>query len=61
LVHAQDWLLAHGADAAQVHEVLSKSQQEVQAAVEEALAAPWPSMDTAYSDVQDIGGPLWHS
>ncbi len=61
LLHAQAWLLNNGADQSSVAAVLANSRQEVQDAVQEALAAPWPAAHTAYSDVQDIGGPLWHS
>jgi hypothetical protein len=26
----------------------------------EALKAPFPSLETAFTEVQDLGSPVWH-
>jgi pyruvate dehydrogenase E1 component alpha subunit len=39
--------------------IRAEAEAEMRAAVEAARAAPWPSPDAAFDDVQDIGAPRW--
>lgn len=56
---AERWLLAAGVPASRLDELRLQCQREIDAAVAEANAAPWPDAATAFTDVQDIGSPAW--
>lgn len=57
LLHAQRWLAARGIPAKAMAEVREGSRLDIEAAVAQALAAPWPDVSSALTDVQDAGGP----
>ena len=57
--HAETWLLQHGANAQELTLLAKQADEEIQYAVKDALAAPFPDASTAWQDVQDIGGPSW--
>jgi pyruvate dehydrogenase E1 component alpha subunit len=55
--HAEAWLLQHGASADELASLAQQADEEIQHAVKDALAAPFPDASTAWQDVQDIGSP----
>jgi len=57
--HAEAWLLQHGANAQELTLIAKQAYKEIQLAVKDALAAPFPDPSTAWQDVQDIGSPSW--
>jgi pyruvate dehydrogenase E1 component alpha subunit len=57
--HAETWLLQHGANAQELTLLAKQADEEIQYAVKDALAAPFPDASTAWQDVQDIGSPSW--
>jgi len=57
--HAESWLLQHGANAQELASLAKQADDEIQHAVKDALAAPFPDASTAWQDVQDIGSPSW--
>jgi TPP-dependent pyruvate/acetoin dehydrogenase alpha subunit len=59
LQHARHWLTQHGVDPQRMQAVLETAQQEIAKAVEDALQAPFPTLQSAFTDVQDIGSPAW--
>jgi TPP-dependent pyruvate/acetoin dehydrogenase alpha subunit len=57
--HAETWLMHHGANAQELASLAKQADEEIQRAVHDALAAPFPDASTAWQDVQDIGSPSW--
>jgi pyruvate dehydrogenase E1 component alpha subunit len=57
--HAESWLLQQGANAQELASIAKQADEEIQRAVKDALAAPFPDAATAWQDVQDIGSPSW--
>jgi len=57
--HAESWLLQHGANARELASLAKQADDEIQHAVTDALAAPFPDASSAWQDVQDIGSPSW--
>jgi TPP-dependent pyruvate/acetoin dehydrogenase alpha subunit len=57
ILNAERWLTRHGVAVADLAKLRDASRQEIAAAVEAALAAPYPDPASAYTDVQDLGGP----
>jgi pyruvate dehydrogenase E1 component alpha subunit len=51
------WLLANGITQAEIDALEADAQAEIAGYVEEAKAAPWPDVATAFTDVQDVGAP----
>lgn len=52
-------LRAHGMDQAGIDAVLQAARNEVAAAIETAILAPWPQTDAAFSHIQDTGAGQW--
>ena len=48
-----------GVSEAELTAVEQAAASEIDAAVVLASAAPWPDPEDAYTDIQDIGSPLW--
>ncbi len=46
---------------AQLAAIEQEARQEIDSALAAALAAPWPDVALAFTDVQDVGGPAWRS
>ncbi|WP_038201926.1 MULTISPECIES: thiamine pyrophosphate-dependent dehydrogenase E1 component subunit alpha [Xenophilus] len=59
IARARERLLAGGIDAAALDAVENEAQDEVQAALASADAAPWPAPEAAYTDVQTTGAGQW--
>jgi len=57
--HAESWLLQQGVNAQELVSIAKQADEEIQRAVKDALAAPFPDAATAWQDVQDIGSPAW--
>jgi pyruvate dehydrogenase E1 component alpha subunit len=57
--HAETWLLQNGANAHELTLIAKQADEEIQLAVKDAVAAPFPDASTAWQDVQDIGSPSW--
>jgi pyruvate dehydrogenase E1 component alpha subunit len=57
--HGESWLLQQGANAQELASIAKQADEEIQRAVKDALAAPFPDAATAWQDVQDIGSPSW--
>jgi len=55
LTRTAGWLMESGVEAAEIAAIDRDAKDEMAAAVDAAKAAAWPSPDTAYLDVQDIG------
>jgi pyruvate dehydrogenase E1 component alpha subunit len=59
LVRAQaEWLAAGGTHDG-LRRLEAQARDEIASAVDAADAAPWPSADAAYSEVQDTGAGQW--
>ena len=58
IVNAERWLAQQGVDAATLVSVRDEAQQVIDAAVAEALAAPWPDRAQTFTDVQTVGSPV---
>jgi pyruvate dehydrogenase E1 component alpha subunit len=56
VLHAENWLRSQGVSDHQLDQLKTASLAQVEAAVTEALEAPWPEAASAFSDVQDLGG-----
>jgi acetoin:2,6-dichlorophenolindophenol oxidoreductase subunit alpha len=54
------WLIEHGSSAAACDKIANEIATTIDSAVAEALAAPQPEARLAYTDVQDMGAPVWH-
>jgi len=59
IARARERLLAGGIDVAALDAVENEAQDEVQAALASADAAPWPAPEAAYTDVQTTGAGQW--
>ena len=55
IVHAERWLMQQGVGAAALGALRDDAQQVIDAAVREALAAPWPDAAQTFTDVQTVG------
>jgi pyruvate dehydrogenase E1 component alpha subunit len=51
------WLVEHGFSQDELDALAAETTAEIAAYVEEAKAAPWPDIATAFTDVQDVGAP----
>ena len=58
IVRCRAVLETAGLDAAALDAIHTDAQQEMNAALEAAKAAPWPDVSLAFTDVQDIGAPV---
>jgi pyruvate dehydrogenase E1 component alpha subunit len=56
---ARDKLVARGTAAAAIDAVDAAAKAEIDAALAQAAAAPWPEPAAAYTDVQDTGAGQW--
>ena len=54
------WLIEHGASATECDKIANEIAATIDRAVLEALAAPFPEARLAYTDIQDMGAPVWH-
>jgi pyruvate dehydrogenase E1 component alpha subunit len=61
ILNAEFWLTQHGVAAGELDKLREESQQIIADAVCEAMSAPYPEPDSAFTDVQDIGSPAWRS
>jgi len=52
-------LLALGVAAAELDAIARDATREMSNAVAASVAAPWPAPELAFTDVQDIGAPVW--
>jgi acetoin:2,6-dichlorophenolindophenol oxidoreductase subunit alpha len=59
IARAASWLVAQGVDESSLEAERDAAMARVRAAVEAAEAAPWPAMDSLFTDVQDAGAPRW--
>ena len=57
IVNAERWLAHRGTAADRLSELRNECQQAIASAVQAAAAAPFPPAASAFTDVQDIGGP----
>lgn len=55
--NAEHWLMAQGISAGALAQLRDASLAQIDQAVLEALAAPFPDAASAFADVQDLGGP----
>ena len=51
------WLRANGMTQGEIDALKAEVDAEIAGYVEEAKAAPWPDVATAFTDVQDVGAP----
>ncbi len=61
ITHAERWLTTQGTDPTTLRALGVDCRREIDQAVQEALAAPWPDVASAFTDVQDLGAPVWAS
>ncbi len=59
LLRARAVLIARGATAATVEQVMAEARDEIAAALRSAAAADAPSEQAAFAEVQDCGGGPW--
>ena len=57
IAHAERWLAQRGTGAEELQALRDDCLGQIEAAVAEALAAPFPPAASAFTDVQDIGSP----
>jgi acetoin:2,6-dichlorophenolindophenol oxidoreductase subunit alpha len=57
IVRAEGWLARQGLDTGVLEELRGECRTVIERAVAEASAAPFPPAASAFTDVQDIGGP----
>lgn len=60
LILAQQMLVDRGVSQADIDAVAMQAKQEIDAALEAAASAPWPDLDAATSEVQDLASPEWY-
>ena len=60
LLNAQNWLIHRGTSSGRIDELRNTARQQISRDVENALKAPFPSLETAFTEVQDLGSPVWH-
>ncbi len=53
------FLLVNGVADAAIKAIDEEARAEIAAAWKNALGAPWPAADLAWTDVQDVGSPSW--
>lgn len=53
------YLALPGADAAVLDTIEREAQEEVEAALAFAAAAPWPAPEAAFTEIQDTGAGTW--
>ncbi len=53
------YLALAGADASVLEQIEREAQQEVEAALAAADAAPWPQAEAAFTDIQTTGAGTW--
>jgi hypothetical protein len=51
-------LLARGVTKAEIEIVEKEASQVIAAAVDAAMAAPWPAISAGYADIQTAGAQL---
>jgi len=56
----EKWLIENGASEADCRAIREETRALIERAVAESLAAPFPDVNAAWTDVQDIGGPRWN-
>ena len=59
LLRARQRLLALGASAGDIDAVDAAAKTEIDRALAEAEAAPWPEVAAAYEDIMDTGAGVW--
>lgn len=59
LLLARQRLLSLGANAAEVDAIDQEAQTEIEHALTQAEAAPWPEASAAYDDIMDTGAGVW--
>ena len=59
LTRCESWLIHNGLDQSEIERERRAAEQFIDDAVRQAEAAPFPSATEAFSDVQDLGGPVW--
>ncbi len=57
LPRCERWLLDHDVSADVLHAMTVEVEEEIAGALEAAHAAPWPDVETAMQDVQDVDLP----
>lgn len=57
----EKWLVEQGVDREACAGVRADVRALIERAVSESLAAPFPDPKTAWTDVQDVGGPQWNA
>jgi len=59
IVRCVDWLRSQGVEQSELDAVQTTAAQLIDKALTEADAAPWPPVDSAYHDIQDVGAATW--
>jgi TPP-dependent pyruvate/acetoin dehydrogenase alpha subunit len=59
LLNAQNWLIQRGTDVERIDALRKAARHQITSAVVNALNAPFPSLETAFKEVQDHGSPVW--
>jgi pyruvate dehydrogenase E1 component alpha subunit len=59
LIRARERLLALGIDGSGVQAVDDAARAEIERALAQAEAAPWPEASDAYEDIMDTGAGVW--
>ena len=57
----EKWLVAEGVAQSRCTAVRAEARALIERAITESLAAPFPDRATAWTDVQDVGGPRWNA
>ncbi len=57
ILRSRAWLEEAGVDAAELDDLAQTAEEEMAAVSAAAAAAPWPALEQAYTDIQDIGAP----
>jgi pyruvate dehydrogenase E1 component alpha subunit len=60
LLNAKNWLILRGTSSGRIDSLRNAARQQISRDVENALKAPFPSLETAFTEVQDLGSPVWH-
>ena len=60
LPRTRQTLLQLGTPAADLDAIEAQAQTACEAAVQQALQAPWPQASAAFTDVQNVGAGQWH-
>lgn len=59
VARTEAWLLENGVGADEIATMKAEVDQEIAGYVEEAMNAPWPDGSLAFTDVQDLGAPIY--